>query len=66
MANIVLRDLRHTYMSMSESKTDADWALKRLALDWADGGAYALLAHMPEPEPVPRLPRARPRKDTEP
>src|SRR6478752_1160992 len=30
-------------MSMSESKTDADWALKRLALDWADGGAYALL-----------------------
>ena len=41
MANIVLRDLRHSYMP--EPKSDADWALKRLALDWADGGAYALL-----------------------
>jgi len=41
VANIVLRDLRHSYMP--EPKSDADWALKRLALDWADGGAYALL-----------------------
>jgi glycerol transport system ATP-binding protein len=41
MANIVLRDLRHSYMP--EPKSDADWALKRLALEWADGGAYALL-----------------------
>jgi glycerol transport system ATP-binding protein len=41
VANIVLRDLRHSYMP--EPKSDADWALKRLALEWADGGAYALL-----------------------
>jgi glycerol transport system ATP-binding protein len=41
VANIVLRNLRHSYMP--EPKSDADWALKRLALDWADGGAYALL-----------------------
>jgi len=41
VANIVLRDLRHSYMP--EPKAEADWALKRLAIDWADGGAYALL-----------------------
>ena len=41
MARIVLRDLRHSYVATPE--TDADWALKRLALDWADGGVYALL-----------------------
>jgi glycerol transport system ATP-binding protein len=41
MAKIVLRDLRHTYMPSPRS--DADWALKKLTLEWADGGAYALL-----------------------
>jgi glycerol transport system ATP-binding protein len=41
MARIVLRDLRHSYDAAPQ--TDADWALKRLTLDWADGGAYALL-----------------------
>ena len=41
MARIVLRDLRHSYVAAPQ--TDADWALKRLTLDWADGGAYALL-----------------------
>jgi len=41
MANIRLEDLRHSYVE--NPKSDADWALKRLAIDWADGGAYALL-----------------------
>jgi glycerol transport system ATP-binding protein len=41
MAKIVLRDLRHTYMPSPRS--DADWALKKFTLEWADGGAYALL-----------------------
>jgi len=41
MAKITLRDLRHTYMTSPRS--DADWALKKLTLEWADGGAYALL-----------------------
>ncbi|MFO1061219.1 MAG: ABC transporter ATP-binding protein [Dongiaceae bacterium] len=41
MANILLSDLRHSYAPAP--KSDADWALKRLTLDCADGGAYALL-----------------------
>ena len=41
MANIHLKDLRHSYMA--EPKGDADWALKRVDLQWRDGGAYALL-----------------------
>ena len=41
MARIVLRDLRHSYVSAP--RTDADWALKQFTLEWADGGAYALL-----------------------
>ena len=41
MAKIILRDLRHTYMAAPRS--DADWALKKFTLEWADGGAYALL-----------------------
>jgi glycerol transport system ATP-binding protein len=41
MARITLQDLRHSYSS--DPRTDDDWALKKLALDWEDGGAYALL-----------------------
>jgi glycerol transport system ATP-binding protein len=41
MARIELRDLRHSYAPPPRS--EADWALKRLTLDWQDGGAYALL-----------------------
>jgi glycerol transport system ATP-binding protein len=41
MAKIALDNLRHSYMVAP--KTDDDYALKRLALDWEDGGAYALL-----------------------
>ncbi len=41
MANIMLRDLRHSYVE--DPKSDDDWALKKLTIDWKDGGAYALL-----------------------
>ncbi|MHC8508906.1 MAG: ABC transporter ATP-binding protein [Rhodospirillales bacterium] len=41
MAKITLQDLRHSYTAAPSS--DADWALKRLNIDWEDGGAYALL-----------------------
>ena len=41
MAKITLKDLRHAYAP--EPKSDADYALKRIDLDWEDGGAYALL-----------------------
>ncbi len=41
MARITLRDLRHSYGP--DPRNDDDWALKKLSLDWDDGGAYALL-----------------------
>jgi glycerol transport system ATP-binding protein len=41
MATIRLDRLRHSYMPNPAS--DADWALKRLDVEWEDGGAYALL-----------------------
>jgi glycerol transport system ATP-binding protein len=41
MAKITLDDLRHSYLA--EPKVPADYALKRLDLEWRDGGAYALL-----------------------
>ncbi|MEM8878768.1 MAG: ABC transporter ATP-binding protein [Pseudomonadota bacterium] len=41
MARITLDNLRHSYLP--EPKSDADWALKQLDLEWQDGGAYALL-----------------------
>jgi glycerol transport system ATP-binding protein len=41
MAKITIDRLRHSYMA--EPKRDEDYALKRLSIDWADGGAYALL-----------------------
>jgi glycerol transport system ATP-binding protein len=41
MAKITLQNLRHSYYA--NPRSDADFALKRLSLDWEDGGAYALL-----------------------
>jgi glycerol transport system ATP-binding protein len=41
MAQIRLEKIRHSYQPAP--KGDADYALKRIDLDWADGGAYALL-----------------------
>jgi glycerol transport system ATP-binding protein len=41
MARIRLEELRHSYLK--EPARDADWALKRIDLEWQDGGAYALL-----------------------
>jgi glycerol transport system ATP-binding protein len=41
MAKITINNLRHAYIS--EPTRDEHYALKRVHLDWADGGAYALL-----------------------
>ncbi len=41
MAKITIDNLRHSYLS--QPSRDEDYALKRVQLDWADGGAYALL-----------------------
>ena len=41
MAKITLDGLKHSYYP--NSQREEDWALKRLTLEWADGGAYALL-----------------------
>jgi glycerol transport system ATP-binding protein len=41
MARITLQNLRHSYHP--RPRTDDDWALKRLDMEWSDGGAYALL-----------------------
>ncbi len=41
MARIELSGLRHSYLP--EPQSAADFALKRIDLDWDDGGAYALL-----------------------
>ncbi len=41
MAKITLSNLRHSYLP--DPKTDDDYALKEIDLDWQDGGAYALL-----------------------
>ncbi len=43
MARIRLEQLRHSYHSAPRDDVDADWALRGLDLEWADGGAYALL-----------------------
>ncbi len=41
MARISLQDLKHSYL---DAPKDADdWALKRMNVEWSDGGAYALL-----------------------
>ncbi|GLQ58090.1 ABC transporter ATP-binding protein [Devosia nitrariae] len=41
MARITLEDLAHTYFDPAEG--DVEWAVRRLDLEWADGGAFALL-----------------------
>ncbi len=41
MAKITLSKLRHSYYP--NPKTPEDYALKKIDLDWKDGGAYALL-----------------------
>jgi glycerol transport system ATP-binding protein len=41
MATITLKDLAHTYFD--PSRDDVEWAVKKLNLEWADGGAFALL-----------------------
>jgi glycerol transport system ATP-binding protein len=41
MARIRLDDLRHSYLDVPRSEDD--WALKRMDVEWSDGGAYALL-----------------------
>jgi len=41
MSKITLKDLRHSYMDSPAE--DADWALKKMSVEWSDGGAYALL-----------------------
>jgi glycerol transport system ATP-binding protein len=41
MARISVDQLRHSYVPRPAGETD--WALKRIDLEWADGGAYALL-----------------------
>jgi glycerol transport system ATP-binding protein len=41
MARIRLEKLRHSYAAAPAR--DADWALKKVDLQWEDGGAYALL-----------------------
>ena len=41
MARITLERLRHSYLA--NPAADADWALRRIDVEWADGGAYALL-----------------------
>ena len=41
MSQISLQNLRHSYVAKPGG--DEDWALKRLNIEWSDGGAYALL-----------------------
>jgi len=41
MARIRIEHLRHSYVP--RPAREADWALKEVDLEWADGGAYALL-----------------------
>ena len=41
MAKITLDELRHSYIAGPSQ--EQDWALKRMSIEWSDGGAYALL-----------------------
>ncbi len=43
MARIRLESLRHSYRDHPREQEPADWALRGLDLEWADGGAFALL-----------------------
>jgi glycerol transport system ATP-binding protein len=41
MAKISLQNIKHSYLP--KPRSDEDWALKQLDLEWSDGGAFALL-----------------------
>jgi len=41
MAKVTLENLAHTYFNRADGA--AEWAVKRVNLEWADGGAFALL-----------------------
>ena len=41
MAKISLENIKHSYLK--RPRAPEDWALKKLDLEWTDGGAYALL-----------------------
>jgi len=41
MAKVTLENLAHTYFD--PSRGEVEWAVKRVNLEWADGGAFALL-----------------------
>jgi glycerol transport system ATP-binding protein len=43
MARIRLHKLRHSYRAAPRADVASDWALRGLDMEWADGGAYALL-----------------------
>jgi glycerol transport system ATP-binding protein len=43
MAAIHLEQLRHSYRAQPRDTVDGDWALRGVDLQWADGGAFALL-----------------------
>ena len=43
MAKISIENLRHSYLPFPNPDRDEDYVLKRLSIDWSDGGAYALL-----------------------
>jgi glycerol transport system ATP-binding protein len=43
MALISLEKLSHSYRAEPRASEPGDWALRQLDLQWADGGAYALL-----------------------
>ncbi|MBL8342342.1 MAG: ABC transporter ATP-binding protein [Rubrivivax sp.] len=43
MARIHIDALSHSYRPQPRADAAADWALRGLDLEWADGGAYALL-----------------------
>jgi glycerol transport system ATP-binding protein len=43
MAKISIQNLRHSYLPFPNPDRDEDFVLKKLSIDWQDGGAYALL-----------------------
>ena len=43
MAKISIQNLRHSYLPFPNPERSEDYVLKKLSIDWRDGGAYALL-----------------------
>ncbi len=43
MAKISIQNLRHSYLPFPDPARSDDYVLKKLSIDWRDGGAYALL-----------------------